>query len=143
MRLLSRTAFLAAIVSVVACSEASAPEPPVNFQLLRVNGNALPATYPPPDGPTVLSGSLFLFADGRAIVNERRRQLDGSELVLTLDYTYVITDNQIQFEDPRPCPPDAICAGPPKGTFSGSHLFVDYTGGYQGLVYEYSQWLPD
>jgi hypothetical protein len=139
MRLSSQTMLVGAIVSIVACNDIAAPPtPPAGYVLDNVNGRALPTFVSPiPEGPTILSATMELGASGKASLTEFRREMDGTELFFTTTYTYVIAGNHIQFDYDPPCPPNALCAAPPKGTISGSRLTLEMYGSNSGIVFEF------
>lgn len=144
MRLLGKCVVAVLIAPVIACHETSAPPAlPANYMLVSVNGRTLPAIISPiPESPTVLDGTLFLDGAGNAVVRDHQRvMIAPGEVTYTTNYTYTIIDNKIQFH--IACPIDAICAGPPIGTFVGTHLVVDMGGGANNLVYDYMLLMPD
>ena len=145
MSLSGKTLFAAAVFSTLACHElAGPPTPPVGYALENISGRALPTFVSPiPEGPTVISASLQLDASGGAMLTERRREMDGSDVTYTSNYTYEITGNQIQFDYSPPCPPNALCAEPPKGTISGMHLSLAMYGSSSGVVYNFRLLAPD
>ena len=139
MRLSCKTVLVGAIASLVACNDIAAPPtPPAGYVLDNVNGRALPTFVSPiPEGPTILSATLQLNASGTASLTEFRREMDGSQQLFTTNYTYVTTGNQIQFDYDPPCPPNALCAAPPKGTIGGSRLTLTMYGENSGIVYDF------
>lgn len=143
MRLICGSLVLAAIASS-ACHDTSAPPAlPANYMLVSVNGRPLPAIISPiPESPTVLDGTLFLDGAGNAVVRDHQRvMIAPGEVTYTTNYTYTISDNKIQFH--IDCPINALCARTPIGTFVGTHLLVDMSGGINNLVYEYMLVMPD
>jgi len=146
MRLLGKCIVAVLIAPVIACHDTSGPPPlPANYMLVSVNGRPLPAIISPiPESPTVLDGTLFLDGAGNAVVREHQHvMISPGDVTYTTNYTYTISDGKIQFH--ITCPPDALalCAGPPIGTFVGSHLIVDMSGGTNALVYDYQLVMPD
>lgn len=137
MRLISKTALLAAIVSTFACHEAGGP-PPVtkDFVLDNIDGRALPTYFTPiPESPTILGSTLHLDGDGHATLVQHVRQM-GNVVIQTANYTYTISGNQIAFQ--YYCGPDANCVAPPHGTISDSGLSLDMSGGGSaGIIYNY------
>ena len=159
MKLGCQKLFLLAAVLSVACHDAAGPRitpagcgdiaavavTPIGcFTLTSINGRALPTFFSPaPDAPTVLNGSLYLDGAGHATIREWRRDLTGNVVEYTTPYTYVITGNTVHFDYEHPCPPDAICAGPPTGVITGIHLILDFSGGTGDLIYDYAQYMLD
>jgi hypothetical protein len=139
MRLSCKTVLVGAIASIVACNDIAAPPtPPAGYILDNVSGRALPTFLSPiPEGHTILSATLQLNASGKASLTESRREMDGTPLHFTTGYTYLIAENQIQFDYDPPCPPNALCAAPPKGTISGSRMTLEMYGANSGVVYDF------
>lgn len=139
MSLSRKIAFVGAIVSAFACNDLAAPpNPPADYTLANINGRPLPTFQTPtPESPTIFSAALELKAGGLATITEHRNQMAGGDFVFTTNFTYTITGNEIQFEDDPPCPANAICAGPPKGTISGSRLTLVMYGANSGIVYDF------
>jgi len=139
MRLSCKTMLFGAIASLVACNDLAAPPtPPAGYVLDNVNGRELPTFVSPiPEGPTILSAQLQLNASGKASLTEYRREMDGTASNFTTNYTYLITENQIQFDYDPPCPPNALCAAPPKGTISGARMTLEMYGSNSGVVYDF------
>ena len=64
--------------------------------------------------------------------------MSGNEYTFSAGYRYTITGNVIRFDYDPPCGGPAIdCASPPKGTISGNHLLIDYSGGSNAPIYDY------
>lgn len=139
MSLSRKIAFVGAIVSAFACNDLAAPpNPPADYTLANINGRPLPTFESPvPESPTILSATLELKAGGLATVTEHRNQMAGGDLIFTSNYTYTITGNEIQFDYDPPCPANALCAEPPKGTISGSRLTLVMYGASSGIVYDF------
>jgi hypothetical protein len=139
MHLICKTAFLAAVVSTLACHDLLAPPtPPAGYTLANVSGRPLPTFVSPiPEGPTIVSATLQLGAAGGATLTEHRHEMAGGDVTYTSTYTYSISGNQIQLDYSPPCPPNALCASPPKGTISGSDLSLDMYGDNSGIVYNF------
>ena len=139
MRLSCKTVLVGVIASIVACNDIAAPPaPPAGYVLDNVSGRALPTFVSPiPEGPTILWATMQLDASGTASLIEFRREMDGIQNLSTSNYTYLIAGNQIQFDYDPPCPPNALCAAPPKGTISGSHLTLTMYGANSGIVYDF------
>ena len=146
MRLLGKCVVAFLISPVIACHDTSGPPAlPANYMLVGVNGRPLPAIISPiPETPTVLDGTLFLDGSGNAVVREHQRvMIAPGEVTYTTNYTYTISDSKIEFHSATPCPPDAICAAPPAGTFLQNHLLVDMSAGNGTLIYDYQLVIPD
>ena len=146
MRLLRKCVFAFLIVPVIGCHDTSGPPPlPANYMLVSVNGRPLPTvTFPFPEAPTVLDGTLFLDGAGNAVIREHQHvMIAPGEVTYTTNYTYTISDSKVEFHSATPCPPDAICAAPPVGTFLENHLLVDMGAGGNALIYDYQLVMPD
>ena len=138
MRLISKTALLAVIVSALACHDDVAGTLPLPrlFTLTNINGRDLPTYFTPvPESRTIISSTLELDGAGNATLTERVRQM-GTDAIQTSNYTYTISGDQISFF--FYCPPDANCIAPPHGTISDSTLSLDMSGGgREPIVYNY------
>ena len=90
MRVFCKTAFLAAIVSTLACHDAAGPAAiRAQFVLDNIHGRPLP-TYPaatPGLTPTILSSTLTLGNDGHASITEHQTEFDGTDVTRTTNYT--------------------------------------------------------
>jgi hypothetical protein len=139
MSLSRKAVFVGAILSAFACNDMAAPPaPPAFYTLDNVSGRALPTFISPvPEAPTMISASLKLDASGRAALTEHRNQMAGGDVTYTTNYTYTISGNQIQFDYSPPCPPNALCAMPPKGTISGSRLALTMYGTTSDIVFNF------
>ena len=137
MILSRKTALVGAVIAALGCHDVAAPaNPPAGYVLAFINGRPVPTTFSPqPDAPTILSADLQLNAFGLASLTERRRETSGNFTEYTTNYTYTITGDQIQFDYNPPCPPNALCAAPPEGTFAGSNLTLAMYGAHSGVVY--------
>jgi hypothetical protein len=143
MHLIGRNALILLAIPLAACSESTAPERlTAQFVLNDINGRALP-TYQaatPGNTATILSGTLTLDNSGQATMVEQRRELDGTEITLTMNYAYEIKGTSIIFSMLEPCPIDASCMSPPTGTYSRLTGRVDVEIGRFGdepIVYHY------
>ena len=108
--------FLGLLFAMVGCNDSTGPALPATFELVDINGRALP-TYPSPTpdpSSTVLSAYLLLDNDRTVWWSERRRALDGTETTIALSLDYMIRGNRIDI-GPTDCPPNANCIA-----FSGS-----------------------
>ena len=146
MRLLCQKVLLLAAFSTIACRDTSGPGELKQFVLHDINGRTLPTYMATTPGltPTIVSGSLILNGAGRAVILEHRIEWDGSEHDYTSDYIYMITGSTIVFDRATPCPPNALCAAPPKGTVTPSGIAVDWAPNNPGLVvYNYTVVLED
>ena len=146
MRFFRKTVLVAVAASIPACHDTSGPPAlPANYMLVSVNGRPLPTvTSPIPEAPTVLDGTLFLDGGGNAVIREHQHvMIAPGEVTYTTNYTYTISDSKVAFQSATPCPPDAICAAPPVGTFLHNHLLVDMSAGNGTLVYDYQLVMPD
>src|SRR2546423_1787498 len=131
MHLFRKTFFIVgAIVSTLACHDfAAPPAPPTTYALDNINGRPLPTYFSPvPEAPTIISAILELDATGGAKLTEHRNQMAGGDVTNTSSYVYTISGNAIQFEYRHPCPINANCVAPPKGTISGSRLLLEMYG---------------
>ena len=137
MNLTRTTVLLAATVSTLACHDAGAPPvPPVTFTLDNINGISLPYVPAIPEAPTVISAALLLETSGLATIIEHRRQM-AVDVTDTRTYTYKINGNEIRFAYSPPCPINALCIAPPKGTITGSRVLLDMSGGNGTPVYNF------
>jgi hypothetical protein len=128
MNLSSRKFFFLALALVIACRESTGPAVVLaQFELTDINGRALPTPPANTPGltPIILSSTVTLDELGHATIIEHRTQWDGSDATLTSHYTYKITGSQIEFDYLQPCPPNALCAAPPKGTFFLDRLSLE------------------
>lgn len=144
MHLLRKCVVAVLIAPVIGCHDTTAPPVlPANYMLVSVNGRPLPAIISPiPESPTVLDGTLFLDGAGNAVLREHQRvMIAPGEVTYTTNYTYTTSDNTIHLH--MDCPMGAFCMGTPIGTFVGTHLLVDMSGGANNLVYEYMLVMPD
>jgi hypothetical protein len=145
MRLPCQKAFLLFAASTIACHDpASPPVVTARFELSDINGRSLPTFESPiPESPTIFSATLQLDAAGGASLTEHRHQMAGGDVTYTSTYTYKITGNQIQFGYIQPCPPNANCVEPPKGTITESGLSLARYGANSGIVYNFRLVAPD
>jgi hypothetical protein len=123
MRPSCQKAFLLLIASTIGCSDSTAPLTlPAVFELENINGRQLPTYFatPPSLTPTVLSASVSLGNAGKAVMSERRRDLDGTETTFTNTYDYRLDGDQIEIV--VPCPPNANCIPNFVGTVSDAAL---------------------
>jgi hypothetical protein len=143
MRLFRRIALVVAIGSTIGCHDASGPTgTPSGYRLVGINGRSLPTLFSPiPEAPTITYGTLWLDGVSHAVITEHRKELTGQEISYTTDLTYTITGDVIQFE--YNCPPNALCARPPRGVFVNYHLLLDMSGGNNEVVYDYMLVMPD
>jgi hypothetical protein len=140
MRLLCQKVLLLAAFSIIACRDSSGPLESREFVLHDINGRPLPTYLATTPGltPTIVSSSLVLNSAAQAVITEHRIEWDGSEHDYILNYIYKITGSTIVFESATPCPPNALCAGPPKGSLTPFGLTLDWAPNDPGLiVYNY------
>jgi hypothetical protein len=116
----------------------SGPPPlPADFVLENINGRPVPTYLTPiPESPTIISSTLSLDGVGNAAMTEHFRQM-GSDVTYTVTYTYKITDNEIEFDYSPPCPPNALCVEPPRGTISDDRLSLKIAGPNSAITYNY------
>jgi hypothetical protein len=139
MRLVCQKAFLLAVVVALACHDpATAPPPPPfsGFTLDNINGRPLPTFVSPiPEGPTILSGTLFLDGSGKVVMTEQQRDINQGDFTTTNTLDYKITGDKIEIGCFRPYPATKVCTAS-VGTISGRtlSLTIDPT---QPLVYTY------
>ena len=141
MRLPCQKALLLLAVSTLACHDSSGPPAVIGrFVLNDINGRNLPTYLAPTPGltPTIVWGALALDESGNAVMTEHRIEWNGVETTNTVTYIYKINGNDIEFELTPPCPINAICAAPPKGTITSSGISLEI-GRYdsQAIVYSY------
>ena len=128
MNLSSRKLFFLALALVIACRESTGPAVVLaRFELIDIDGRALPTppAVTPGETATILASTVTLDELGNATIVEHRTQWDGSDATLTSHYTYNITGDQIEFDYLQPCPPNALCAAPPKGRFFLDRLSLE------------------
>jgi len=136
MRLSRQKAFIL-VALTMACSQTAAPPTSGSYVLESINGQPIPANIQaePGDTITVLSSSLTLDGFGRAQLSEHIRYVHPNsppgEQTYTTQYSYSITGSRIVgqtivFDYSPPCPPNALCAAPPEGRFSGFKLILTY-----------------
>ena len=141
MRLVCQKAFLLAVVVALAChdpSTASSTEPPPfsGFTLDNINGRPLPTFVSPiPEGPTILSGWLFLDGSGKVVMSEQRRDINQGDFTTTNTLDYRITGDRIDIGCFRPYPATKVCTAS-FGTISGTTLRLTVEP-KQPLVYTY------
>jgi hypothetical protein len=140
MRLVCQKAFLLAVVVAFACHDPStastAPPPFSGFTLDNINGRPLPTFVSPiPEGPTILSGTLFLDGSGKVVMTERQRDINQGDFTTTNTLDYRIIGDKIEIGCFRPYPATKVCTAS-FGTISGTtlSLTIDPT---QPLVYTY------
>jgi hypothetical protein len=147
MRLSCQKAFLLLLAATIGCSDGTGPvKPPASFELVNVNGRALPTFFSASPGltPTIVSSYLFFGDGGKGHWLERRREFDGTETTISNDFEYTITFNQIQINDWCGAP-DPNCVRIYKGIISSealsltiSQLSKDYS-----VVYNYRKTLAE
>jgi len=128
MRLPSRTVFLVSLAFVISCRDSSGPAAvTARFELNDIDGRALPTppAFTPGLTPTILSSTITLDEAGNAAVTVHRTEWDGRDVTSTTNYTYKITGSQIEFDFSPPCPPNALCARPPRGTLFMGRLSLE------------------
>lgn len=137
MRLSCQKAFILAVVSTLACHEATAPPISNGYLLESINGQPIPANIQaePGDTITVLYGLLILDGAGNAQLIEQIHYVHpnspAGEVTYTTGYSYSIRENPVLgrtmvFDQSPPCPANALCAAPPQGRFVGSKLVLSY-----------------
>lgn len=137
MRLSRQKALFLVVASTVACSQTIAPPIVGSYVLESINSQPLPANISAGGGDTVtvVSSSLTLDASGKAQLSEHIRYVHPNsppgEDTYTTGYSYSIVDRgilgkSVLFDYSPPCPPNALCAGPPEGRFVGSKLILSY-----------------
>ena len=130
MRLLGRTGFLLSLslAFVISCRDSSGPAAvTARFELNDIDGRALPTppAFTPGMTPTILSSTITLDDAGIAAVTVHRTEWDGRDVISTSNYTYKITGTHIEFDYSPPCPPNALCVAPPKGTLFLGRLSLE------------------
>ena len=149
MRLSCQKALLFALISTIGCDTATATAPAgltTHYQLRAINGRQLPTYLAPTPGSTatIVSSSLFLSTDGKAVMVERRQDIVLGEGTYMNSFDYRIDGNQIEIGSFEPCPSNAICAANRIGTFSSAGLSLVISPGPDNLiVYEYRNISPD
>jgi hypothetical protein len=136
MRLLSRNGFLLSLslAFVISCRDSSGPATvSARFELNDIDGRALPTppAFTPGLTPTILSSTITLDEAGNAAVTVHRTEWDGRDVTSTSHYTYKITGSSpiggsnIEFDYSPPCPPNALCARPPRGSLFMGRLSLE------------------
>ena len=136
MRLSCQKAFIL-VASTIACSQTAAPPTSGSYVLESINDQPPPANIQAEAGDTitVLSSSLTLDGLGRAQLSEHIRYVHpnspAGDVTYTQGYSYRLTGSRvigqsIIFDYSPPCPPNALCAAPPEGRFSGFKLILTY-----------------
>jgi len=140
MHLTGQKSLFLAVVFAFACTDSSGPGAvTARFELNDINGRPLP-TYPaatPGLTPTILSSTLIFDQTGQATITEHRTEWNGIDATVVTKYTYRISDNEILFSYLIPCPPNANCIAPPKGTFLLNRLSLEM-GHLDSLVILYN-----
>jgi len=97
------------------------------FALNDIDGRPLPTYIAATPGltPTILSGSLSLAESGEAEMTEHRTEWNGVDATYTVNYAYEIRNNEIIFSMLQPCPSNANCVAPPKGTISLGRIALE------------------
>jgi len=137
MRLSCQKAFILAVVSTLACHEATAPPISNGYLLESINGQPLPANIQAEAGDTitVLFGFLFLNGPEKAQLTEQIRYVHpnspAGEATNNTEYSYSISGNPVigqkmVLDYSPPCGPNTVCAAPPQGRFVGSKLILFY-----------------
>jgi hypothetical protein len=132
MHLLSRKIFLLSLplsfAFVISCRDSFGPGMVSGrFELNDIDGRALPTppAFTPGLTPTILSSTITLDKAGNAAVTVHRTEWDGRDVTSTSNYTYKLTDSHIEFDFSPPCPPNALCPIPPKGTLLLGRLSLE------------------
>jgi hypothetical protein len=134
---LSRWQFLPVVLTLsLGCGEGTAPPEISGVYLLEsINGQPLPRIIHDSEGytTTVVWSTLTFDAAGHAALVERIRQTSPgnpqTEITQTTGYAYHFIGDSIAFDYSPPCPPDALCIGPPAGrVVDGSTLHLSYPG---------------
>jgi hypothetical protein len=130
MRLPSRKVFLLSLslAFVISCRDSSGPAiVSARFELNDIDGRALPTppAFTPGLTPTILSSTITLDQARNADVTVHRTEWDGRDVTSTSHYTYKITGSRIEFDYSPPCPPNALCVSPPKGTLFLGRLSLE------------------
>jgi len=142
MRLVCQKAFLLALVVTLACHDGSTAPPVVvvGFALVNINGRPLPTFVSPiPEAPSITSGSLVLYASGRAVMTEQKRDLVNGDFTVTTTLGYTIIGDKIAIFCLAPPPGAATCIAGYAGTISGLNLSLTIDP-RQPLVYNYSSY---
>ena len=143
MRLSCQKALLL-LIATIACDNSNGPPPfpPITYILDNIDGRPLPTfSSPIPEAGTVVSGALLLGKSDDAIIIQRRLQ-KGIDVTDTTNYTYQIDGSTIAFDYNPPCPINALCAAPPKGTLVSSRIDLNMAGS-GGPLYSFRFYAPD
>jgi hypothetical protein len=126
----SRKVFLLSLslAFLISCRDSSGPAAvSARFELNDIDGRALPTppAFTPGLTPNILSSTITLDEAGNAAVTVHRTEWDGRDVTFTNHYTYKITGSRIEFDYSPPCPPNANCVSPPKGTLFLGRLSLE------------------
>jgi hypothetical protein len=133
MRLPCQKAFVIAAFFTAACGEPSAPPLVIGlFTLETVDSRPVPLVVRSEgaDTLTLLSSTVTFDAAGKARIAPHTRSVTGTnaprEATDTARYSYVIIGDSITFDYDPPCPPNALCVGPPYGKLTTPTLTLFY-----------------
>jgi hypothetical protein len=144
MRLACQKAFALIAVLTPACHETtSPPTQPGFYSLESFNNQPLPTFTYASGGDTITLFSSILVLDGaaNAMIATHSRQVHPNtpprDATDTVRYTYRVVGDSIAFDHSPPCPPNALCVGPPygKSTSTTLTLYSGFTGAYTVYLY--------
>lgn len=135
MRLSCRKCLPFVFALPLACHDGTAPPPSIlGFYVLEsINSQPLPAIIQSGGGDTttVFWSNLNLDGAGNAVLLEHIRHAhlnSATEATYTTGYLYRVIGDSIAFDYSPPCPPNALCVGPPVGKLANSTLTLSYGG---------------
>lgn len=133
MGLSCQKAFVVAAFFTAACGEPSAPPLVLGlFTLETVDSRPVPLVIRAEgaDTLTLLSATVTFDAAGKARIALHTQSVTGMnaprEATDTARYSYVIVGDSITFDYDPPCPPNALCVGPPYGKLTSTTLTLFY-----------------
>ena len=140
MRLPRQQAFVLLLVGAIGCSDSVGPKLSATFNLVDINGRAIPTFLAPTPGltPTILFASVTLDKEGKALWLEERREFDGTQTSIRNTFDYRITLNRIEIGSNMPCPSNANCVGTYTGEISNETLSLNVQSTDAGpIVYNF------
>ena len=110
-------------IAFTACTDSLDPKTvPGAYGLVDINGRPVPTYEAPTPGPTrtIKGGGLSIdFGDAASLIQDIIKP-DGTEVMVTTNYTYRLRDHDLAFAITPPCPVDASCLAPPRGRITST-----------------------
>jgi len=128
-------------LALTACTDSLNPDSvPGAYGLTNINGRTLPTYEAATPGPTrtIKGGSLGIdFGDAASLLQDVIKA-DGTEVMITTNYTYRLKDHDLIFALSPPCPSDANCLAPPKGKITSTgDISLDLGSAETPIVYHF------